>query len=313
MPGFQDFSISTGNKGVDQLVIKNFSKCGITAFVFTIILALFCMTGCLEKAPQLLERSSTGLQDQPANPQLQMDFDVELKSDLFSVQGDIMLPGNSSLAYLMLNATLCQGQREQFSTKYLLMQIEPNLDYGFEITKNAKIPAGEYDCILEAKGSQGVLARASRKVSLAESREQMAFEQVPWPVELDEEFSGQKVVVEEEWPEEESLPSKEMQAATEVVLNEAHDPANAEDGAAAEPAAMAGEESGSDSAGASLQASSTLPEEQKGKFMGSITSKKYHRPDCRYALKIKPENRIYFQNMEEAKEQGYLPCKICNP
>lgn len=195
-----------------------------------------------------------------------------------------MLPGNSSLAYLMLNATLCQGEREQFSTKYLLMQIEPNLDYGFEIAKNVKIPPGEYDCSLEAKGPQGVLAEESRRVSLAESRELSVFEQVPWPVELDEEIS-----------------------------NEVHDPENAEDEAAAESAPQVGEERGSGSAGASLQVSSTLPEETNAKFMGSITSKKYHRPDCRYALKIKPENRIYFLNREDAKGQGYLPCKICNP
>ena len=50
-------------------------------------------------------------------------------------------------------------------------------------------------------------------------------------------------------------------------------------------------------------------ESENGKFMGSITSKKYHRLDCRYALKIKPENRIYFQSIEDAKGQGYLPCK----
>jgi methylphosphotriester-DNA--protein-cysteine methyltransferase len=47
--------------------------------------------------------------------------------------------------------------------------------------------------------------------------------------------------------------------------------------------------------------------------MGSITSKKYHRLDCRYALKIKPENCIYFQSNEDAEGQGYLPCKVCNP
>jgi hypothetical protein len=57
----------------------------------------------------------------------------------------------------------------------------------------------------------------------------------------------------------------------------------------------------------------TLPREAKAMFMGSITSKKYHRLDCRYALKIKPENRIYFQSAEDAKGQGNLPCKICNP
>ena len=54
-------------------------------------------------------------------------------------------------------------------------------------------------------------------------------------------------------------------------------------------------------------------ESENGKFMGSITSKKYHHLDCRYALKIKPENRIYFQSIEDAKVQGYLPCKTCSP
>ena len=48
-------------------------------------------------------------------------------------------------------------------------------------------------------------------------------------------------------------------------------------------------------------------------LVGSSTSKKYHLPDCRYALKIKPENKIDFQSPEDAKRQGYLPCKSCNP
>lgn len=49
------------------------------------------------------------------------------------------------------------------------------------------------------------------------------------------------------------------------------------------------------------------------KFVGSSTSKKYHRLDCRYALKIKADKRVYFSGEEDAKSQGYLPCKVCNP
>ena len=253
------------------------------------------MTGCLEKVPELSVTPSTMSQDQPPDPRLQMDFDAELRSDLFSVRGNIMLPGNSSLAYLMLNATLCQGKKEQFNTKYLLMQIEPNRDYSFEITKNVKIPAGEYDCTLEAKGPQGVLAQESRKVSLV-SGQKPVFEQVPWPVELEEEISRQKN--EEEREKEESDPQKEISndASKKKV-----------------PAVKASKESGSTSGGGSLRASSILPKDAKAAFMGSITSKKYHRLDCRYALKIKPENRIYFQSVEDAKGQGYLPCKSCSP
>ncbi len=280
-PQCRDFPVSTGNKGVDQLHLNFFSKCGIPLILFPIILALFSMTGCLEKVPEISVASSephsvshSVLQDQSA---MQMDFDAELGSDLFGVRGNIMLPGNSSLAYIMLNATLCQGEKAQFNTKYLLMQIDPNRDYSFEISKNVKIPAGEYDCILEATGPQGVLAKESRKISLA-SVQNPVFEQVPWPVELDEKVSEEKS--EEVLPKEESIAQKEV----------SNDAAGKKG-----PVAMAGKES------------------ENGKFMGSITSKKYHRLDCRYALKIKPENRIYFQSIEDAMGQGYLPCKTCAP
>jgi hypothetical protein len=278
------------------LSINFFSKCGISLILFPLLLALFCTTGCLEKAAQLSVAPSTVPQDQLVNPRLQMDFDAELRSDLFGVRGNIMLTGNSSLAYLMLNATLRQGGGEQFSTKYLLMQIEPNRDYSFEIVKNIKIPAGEYDCTLEAKGPQGVLAEASRKISQEESWRQSAFEQVPWPVELDEKVSGENM--EEVLPKEEKVVQKEISS----------DAAEKED-----PAAMANVVSGSANAGTSLQASSTLPISAKAMFMGSITSKKYHLLDCRDALKLKPENRIYFQSVEDAKGQGYLSCKSCSP
>lgn len=270
-----------------------FSKCGIPLILFPLILALFCMTGCLEKVPELSVTPSAMPQAQPA---MQMDFDSELRSDLLSVRGNIMLPGNSSLAYLMLNATLWQGMKEQFNTKYLLMQIEPNRDYSFEITKNVKIPAGEYNCTLEAKGPHGVLAEESRKVSLANPWQELVFEQVPWPAELDEKVSRQKD--EEERAKEESNMQREI--SNDATKKEV-------------PVVKASKESGSTSAGGSLQASSSMPEGEKAAFMGSITSKKYHRLDCRYALKIKPENCIYFQSVEDAKRQGYLPCKSCSP
>jgi len=298
----RDFPFSTGNKGVEQLVIKFFSKCGIPLILFSLILALLCMAGCLEKTPELSVApsefsvaSSAVSQNQPA---MQMDFDVELRSDLFGVRGNIMLPGNSSLAYLMLNATLRQGEKLQFSTKYLMMQIDPNRDYSFEISKNVKIPAGEYDCSLEAKGPQGVLAEESRKVSLV-SRQEPRFELIPWPVELDEEVLGQ---------ENEEVQSKEESAVQREYSNDA-----AADAAAEEDSVVTASKQGASASGeVSLQKSSALSK-VNGTLMGSITSKKYHHLDCRYALKIKPENRIYFESVEDAKEQGYLPCKICNP
>ncbi len=52
---------------------------------------------------------------------------------------------------------------------------------------------------------------------------------------------------------------------------------------------------------------------EEGEFVASTSSKKYHLPECRYAVKIREENRIYFQSAEDAEDQGYEPCKVCNP
>lgn len=311
-PRCRDFQISTGNKGVDQLSIKFFSKCGISLVLFSFLLALFCTTGCLEKAAQLSMTPSKVPQDQLANPRLQMDFDVELRSDLFGVRGNIMLPGNRSLAYLMLNATLRQGGIEQFSTKYLLMQIDPNRDYSFEIVKNVKIPAGEYDCSLEAKGPQGVLAEESRRIGLEESWRQPAFEQVPWPVELDQEVFGQENE-EAQLKEKSILPKKMRTVPEEIGDKKSLEKEISNDTPEKEYSVAKTDKERVSTSQASLQAPSTLSKEADAEFIGSISSKKYHLLDCRYALKIKPENRIYFLSIEDAAGRGYLPCKSCNP
>ncbi len=50
-----------------------------------------------------------------------------------------------------------------------------------------------------------------------------------------------------------------------------------------------------------------------GNYVGSIESDKYHYPSCRWAEKILKENEIWFDTINEAKEQGYKPCGVCNP
>jgi hypothetical protein len=162
--GRRDLPFSTGNKGVDQTGIRFFGKCGIVLILFLLILALFCMTGCLERSRGPSSVLSSSQPYQVSNSSLQMDFDVELASDLFRVQGNLLLPGNGSLSYLLLNSSLSQGMRPIVSTRYLMMQIEPNQDCSFEICKNAKIPAGKYDFTLRAEGPQGVLFEGKRQV-----------------------------------------------------------------------------------------------------------------------------------------------------
>lgn len=278
------------------MVIQFFRKCGIPLILFSIVIALLCAAGCLERPAELPQEAAVSL-DQPGDLPLQMDFDSEISPDLFCVRGSIMKPGNSSLAYVLLNATLCHGSKVQFYTKYLLLDLQPWKDNGFEIAKNVKIPAGEYVCILEATGPNGLLANESRMVSLAPEEEPM-FEQVPWPEDLDPDnrVSGRG---------DESDQALEESAAQK---------GPSEDGAGEKNTRAGTVEEGQRAAGAeSLEASSSSSQEDGGKLVGSITSKKYHRPDCRYALKIKPDNRIYFQSQEDAEKQGYLPCKVCSP
>lgn len=61
----------------------------------------------------------------------------------------------------------------------------------------------------------------------------------------------------------------------------------------------------------SLTLSNTLASEKV--FVGSVKSDKYHYPDCQWAKKIKPENEIWFSSSEDARAQGYVPCKVCSP
>ncbi len=52
---------------------------------------------------------------------------------------------------------------------------------------------------------------------------------------------------------------------------------------------------------------------RKGKYIGHKESKKFHYPDCKWGMKIKPENQVWFDSREEAIEKGYIPCKVCKP
>ena len=46
-------------------------------------------------------------------------------------------------------------------------------------------------------------------------------------------------------------------------------------------------------------------------YVGSIDSDKYHKPSCRWAKKILPENEIWFYDATDAESQGYSPCGTC--
>lgn len=50
-----------------------------------------------------------------------------------------------------------------------------------------------------------------------------------------------------------------------------------------------------------------------GSYVGSTKSDKYHETGCRHAKKIKSSNEIWFDSADDARSQGYVPCKVCKP
>ena len=166
MPWISNSNVSTGNKGVEQLAANFFRKCGIFLSLLPLVLALFCMMGCIERAPDLLSSpiNSSSIEAAEEIPsRLQMDFDSEVNSHLFRVWGDLAIFGNRSLPYLMLNATLREGGKTLQSTKYLMIDLQPGGDHSFEIAKDMRIDPGDYACTLEISGPAGTLASETRR------------------------------------------------------------------------------------------------------------------------------------------------------
>jgi hypothetical protein len=299
-------------------------------------LTSFFMMGCIDKGPQLSQIPSFGSEDRQVgepSSHLQMDFVADVKSDLFCARGKVLLMGNGSLPYLMLNATLVgDGRASLMRTKYLLIQLEPNRDYSFDISKNMRIQPGDYNCTVEASGPRGTLACESRKCSLAKPLQDS--ESRPESLSVDAQFARQNA--REEAAREESaktLETRGIETSKDVVAeksvsnragNAAKNGAAKKDGSVGTSTSSQGKENGNgslpvervdvenDTTGGKPLAVS-LSTDTSEALVGSSTSKKYHRLDCRYVAKIKPENMINFASPEDAKRQGYLPCKSCNP
>lgn len=48
-------------------------------------------------------------------------------------------------------------------------------------------------------------------------------------------------------------------------------------------------------------------------FWASKNGSRFHYSYCRHAKKIKEENLVKFNTVQEARNAGYKPCKLCNP
>ncbi len=48
-------------------------------------------------------------------------------------------------------------------------------------------------------------------------------------------------------------------------------------------------------------------------IVGSTSSGKYHYSCCQWAKQISPASLIRFNSSQDARDQGYVPCKVCCP
>jgi len=71
-------------------------------------------------------------------------------------------------------------------------------------------------------------------------------------------------------------------------------------------------ETGSTSLGNPNETDTRLPSIEYG-YVASSSSDIFHKPDCRWAKNISPENLVTFKTREQAIKAGKRPCKWCKP
>lgn len=54
-------------------------------------------------------------------------------------------------------------------------------------------------------------------------------------------------------------------------------------------------------------------EDTQDTYIGNKNSLKYHRSTCDGAISMNEKNKVYFDSKQDAKNNGYTPCKNCNP
>ncbi len=66
-------------------------------------------------------------------------------------------------------------------------------------------------------------------------------------------------------------------------------------------------------AGRGLWQKSAAPQSAEAYYLGNRNSRRLHRPGCPLAAKMSPANRVRFNSLPEAYQQGYSPCRSCKP
>ena len=48
-------------------------------------------------------------------------------------------------------------------------------------------------------------------------------------------------------------------------------------------------------------------------YFGNKRSLLFHLPECRWVQKISPQDMVLFKTIQEAVDQKYAPCRVCEP
>lgn len=67
------------------------------------------------------------------------------------------------------------------------------------------------------------------------------------------------------------------------------------------------------SSSSSSSSSSSDTSSASGNYVGNSNSGKFHISSCGSVSKMSEGNKVFFSSRDEAINQGYVPCKICNP
>ena len=57
----------------------------------------------------------------------------------------------------------------------------------------------------------------------------------------------------------------------------------------------------------------TVSTTSSGGYIGNLNSHKFHVVDCEGVKKMSEKNKVYFKSRQDALNEGYVGCKMCNP
>lgn len=276
------------------------------------MLGLLFAMGCLRLDAS--EKDIDSSAEEVATPFLEMDFASKVSSIALCVEGRVVLWGDEALPYLLLNATFYDDGRPEKNIEYMMIEVDPKKELPFKICKNARAPPGNYTCILEAWSPDGKLGAESRaceldKASFASLEIARGARAHLTPSEMEVLLRAQEANP-SAFPEE-SQPEPSQPAKGPAMDDTAHgsEKISTSEKGHDNPEVASRPMEGTAAEGEDLERAA----EEKTGLVGSSGSKKYHLPGCRYAAKIQAANLVYFADEEEARKQGYQPCRICFP